>query len=253
MTDAPNEDQVLREYLLGRLAPDSRTRVEDRLFSDDRLFWEHVCLVEDELISDFARGALTLEDRADFQQRFACTEERRSKVEFARALQAYVDGHQERQASAWTWLRRPLTAPHWAVAAAALALVVATGAIMQRVGPSSGGASTVAVALSSGLTRGAGELTRVRITQDTGLVRFQIDPGPEPYAAYRVTMHDVGGNEIWSQSNLTSVSVEGGTALVIVLPAELLTDGDYFARVDGLPPGTDPVQLRRYDFRVLRD
>lgn len=253
MTDAPNEDQVLREYLLGRLAPDSRTRVEDRLFSDDRLFWEHLCLVEDELISDFARGVLTTEDRADFQQRFACTEERRSKIEFARALQNHVDREEQRQTAAWSWLRRPLAAPPWALAAAALALAVITGTIVYRVVVAPGATGTVAVALSFSLTRGSGELPRVRITPDIAFVRLLLDPGPEPHTAYRVTLHEVSGTEIWSRSSLTPASVEGGTALVVMLPAELLADGDYFARVDGLVPGGDPVQLRRYDFRVLRD
>jgi hypothetical protein len=252
MAAMPIEDHVLREYLLGRLDQDSRDRVEDRLFSDDQLFWEHLCLVEDELISDFARGALSGEDRAAFLERFACTEERRSKVAFARALQAYVEDRQPQPAAAWGWLRQSFGRPAWAAAAAGLALVVLAGTLMQRTAIAPDAPRVVAVALSSGLTRGAGELVRVRVSPDVELVRFELDRGSDRHAAYRAAVHAVTGEEIWSQATLTP---DSGTAdpLVITVPGALLSEGDYYVRLEGLSPGSEAVPLPRYDFRVLRD
>jgi anti-sigma-K factor RskA len=74
-----------RRYLLGALTREAREGVEARLFSDDAIFREHLCLVEDELIDDYAANELQPEDRASFERGFLCTEERRRKVEFARA------------------------------------------------------------------------------------------------------------------------------------------------------------------------
>ena len=59
MTDR-SDDDILRGYLLGRLAPESRESVEKRLFSDDRVFWERLGLREDELVDQYARGELCL-------------------------------------------------------------------------------------------------------------------------------------------------------------------------------------------------
>jgi hypothetical protein len=79
MSFTTDDYDVLRQYLLGRLAPESEEAVEARLFSDDRMFWDRLSLVEEELISDYARGALDHEQREDFEQRFLCTDERRGK------------------------------------------------------------------------------------------------------------------------------------------------------------------------------
>ena len=46
----PTLDGVLKRYLLGTADSEVREDVEKRLFSDDRIFWEQLCLAEDELI-----------------------------------------------------------------------------------------------------------------------------------------------------------------------------------------------------------
>ena len=80
MSTDRSDDDVLRRYLLGRLAPDSRESVEKRLFSDDRIFWERLCLLEDELVDQYARGELDGEETASFERDFLCTDERHFRV-----------------------------------------------------------------------------------------------------------------------------------------------------------------------------
>jgi hypothetical protein len=260
MSVTTDDEDVLRRYLLGRLAPESEEAVEARLFSDDRIFWERLSLVEEELISDYARGALDHEQREEFEQRFLCTDERRAKVEFARALQGYLERQQVDRKTGWGWLRSPVVVPAWTAAAAVILLLVVPGAVWQLTfrggGQDSappGAGSVVTVSLSSGLTRAVGmELARVRVTPASQLVRLQLDPGSEEYAAYRATLHEVSGDEIWSQARVMPSPGDGGR-VILTLPSALLAEGDYFVRLFGVSPGIEPVSLHRYDFRVLRE
>ena len=212
---------------------------------------EHLCLVEDELISDFARGALDGRDRTDFLERFACTAERKSRVEFARALQGHVEGRAA-EASSTGWLRRPFSLPPWAAAAAALVLMVLGGALVQQIGLAPRSSGVVEIALTSGLMRGEGDLARVRIGSDAPLVAFTLDLGSDRHETYRVTLHDVATGEVWSQANVAPPAAASGT-VVVRLPADALPRGDYFFLVEGLSPGREPAPLPRYDFRVVRD
>ena len=245
-------DDVLRGYLLGSLAPESREGVEKRLFSDDRIFWEHLCLVEEELIDEYARGELDGEESERFERDFLCTDERRAKLDFARALQAHVERRQTSRQRAWDWLRGPVATPAWAVAMAAT-LFLALPSLAWRLAAARGPQGDVSAWLSPGLVRAVGgEVMRVPISTGCQLVRLQLDPGPAEHDRYRATLHEVTGEEVWSQSRLGASLTEGRVAVTLTLPCELLPAGDYYVMLRGVSPGTDPVRLGRYDFRVLR-
>src|SRR5512142_2073384 len=127
-TDSRDED-VLRAYLLGRTAPETRDGIEQRLFSDDELFWERLCLVEDELVDQYARGDLEGDDVTRFERDFLVTDERRAKLDLAVALKEYVDRRREAPRRARDWLQRPVSSPAWAVAVAATLLVALPGVV----------------------------------------------------------------------------------------------------------------------------
>ncbi len=96
----PNADEsLLRRYLLGTVTAESRDGLEARLFSDDRLFWERLSIAEDELVSDYVQNALSGEEQQDFENNFLRTDERRAKVEFAKALHTYAEQHTSRRAN----------------------------------------------------------------------------------------------------------------------------------------------------------
>jgi hypothetical protein len=253
MNTNTTDDDVLRGYLLGSLAPESREAVEKRLFSDDRIFWEHLCLVEEELIDDYARGELDGEESERFERNFLCTDERRAKLEFARALKAHVEQHElANRRRAWAWLRGPVASPAWAVAMAAV-LLLALPAMVWRFAAAHGPQTEVSAWLSPGLVRDVGgEVKRLPIPPGCQLVRLRLDPGVAEPDGYRATLHEVAGEELWSQSGLRAVSVDGRPAITLTLPCELLPTGDYYVRLRGVLPGGDPEILGRYDFRVLR-
>jgi hypothetical protein len=247
------DDGVLRAFLLGRLAPESREEVEKRLFSDDRIFWERLGLLEDELVDQYARGELDAGEAASFERDFLCTGERRAKLDLALALKAYVERHRAPRRRAWEWLRAPLRSPSWALAAAA-ALLLAAPAIVWRIASSRGPRGEVAAWLATGLVRDVeGELTRVRLPAGCQLVRLQLDhPSLAEHASYRATLHEVAGGELWSQDELRTAPVEGRMAVTLLLPCDLLPPEDYYVRLSGASPGAEPQPLGRYDFRVLR-
>jgi len=58
-----DDDKSIRKYLLGELAPEAAKPLEERLLGDEN-FAEQVLLVEDEMIEDYARGALGSDGRA---------------------------------------------------------------------------------------------------------------------------------------------------------------------------------------------
>ena len=252
----PNADEtLLRRYLLGTVTPQSREGLEARLFSDDKLFWERISIAEDELVGDYVQDALDGEERRDFERHFLCTDERRAKVEFAKALHAYVQQPQLQPQSSREsrkgWFFRPLLSPAWALAAAALLLILLQGPrfMAGRVGDGNT-SSVVAITLPAGLMRAVGgELTRVRLNANSRVVQLQLDPGSTPYASYRAAVYHVDGDELIADMKVTSTP----TGLTLTLPGDLLPGGDYYVRLQGLNPGAAPAQLNRYDFRVLRE
>ena len=263
----PSADQsLLKRYLLGTVTPESREDLEARLFSDDRIFSERLSIAEDDLVSDYVQSALTDAERQDFEKHFLCTDERRGKLEFARVLHAYaersgsfarsdaVKRSDTARESRWAWLRRPMLSPAWAVAAAALLFLVVQ---VPRFTSSSGdvvtGSNVVAMSLTSGRTRASGgELTRIRLNADSQIVRLQLDPESTRFATYRASLFQVDDDALLAEMRLIPASNSGGSAIILTLPAESLAEGDYYVRLQGLSPGTSPVPLQRYDFRVVR-
>ena len=256
------DTEILRRYLLGSLAPESRAAVEDQLCSDDRIFWERLSLVEDELIDDYVAEDLDGKEEAGIKRHFVWTLERLEKLNFARALKAHVDAIEASEWSEldfsptpppfWQRLLAPLPAPAWSVAAAAMLLLVLPSLFWQLAPLGDG--NEVSALLTPGQTRGAGEeLNRVPIPAGATLVKLQMDLAIDEYSSYRAELYLAAGDEIMIQSNLEAQSIETARAVTLVLPAELLPPGDYFVRLSGVSAGGEIEPLDRYDFRVLRE
>jgi hypothetical protein len=253
MTPIAAGDDVLRRYLLGRLSPEARESVEQRIFSDDQVFWERLCLEEEQLIDEYAAGQLDEAARADFERHFLCTDERRTKLAFVRALREHVAREGSKARSAWDWLRLPVAAPRWALVAAATVMLAVPTAVWRFAG--AGGPRTeVSTWLSTELVRAGGEVARVRIpASGCQLIRLHMDLGSIDYPFYRATLHEVTGGEVWAQGQLKASRIDGRDGVAVTLPCDLLPEGDYHVRLHGLPPDGAPVRLHRYDVRVLRE
>jgi anti-sigma factor RsiW len=98
MNQHGHNSDLIRDYLLGALAEAEAHRFEERYFEDESLFAE-MQEIEDELIDDYASGALTAEQRTLFEKYFLDSSERREKLELARAMTTRaIAWKQEREA-----------------------------------------------------------------------------------------------------------------------------------------------------------
>lgn len=82
----------IRRHLLGQLADESeRRQVEERLLLDEEYF-RSVQAIEDDLVEDYVRGALSPGEREMFERHFMAAPEQRESVRQASALRNYFVG-----------------------------------------------------------------------------------------------------------------------------------------------------------------
>jgi len=256
-TNTPtNADEVLRGYLLGTLPPETLEGVEQRLFSDDRVFWERLSLVEEQLVDDYAWDRLGGDDREGFERRFLTTAERRAKLEFARAFRAHLEQRKEVRNTFWQRLRGPVALPGWAVAAAAVLLLAVLPGLTWQIATNRTPGGATETWLESGQVRDVdSQLTQVRIEPGSQIVRLQLEleTAWTEYSSYSVTLFEVVNEPRETLSrNLVAGNVDGKRVVTLTLPAEGLLDVDYYVVLQGSSAGSEPQTLGRYPFRVVR-
>lgn len=96
MSDQPGGNNHTREYLLGTIETAQREELEARLMVDDD-FFDELMLEEEDLIQDYVDNDLAPEEHEAFEKHFLVSDERRSKLKFARSLRKYVDKHHEQK------------------------------------------------------------------------------------------------------------------------------------------------------------
>lgn len=131
MTMHTEEENLIRLYLLGQANEEEQRRVEERLLRDNE-YVELLRMIEDELIDDYARGALPALELRLFERQFLATPKRLNKLAAAKALVEYAKSDSDRVESieseavgAGRWFRA-LFFPRWKIAIFA-ALIVGLG------------------------------------------------------------------------------------------------------------------------------
>ena len=148
--DSANHTLIVN-YLFGALPEEDLERFEARYLQDETLF-EELQEIEDELIDDYASGALKTDQRSSFEQYFLRSTQRRDKLEFARSMTelavawksvaaASAASHSEaklgesnaRRTSFLKYWSRPVPSwRQWAAIAAAVLVAVAAGTLWLR-------------------------------------------------------------------------------------------------------------------------
>lgn len=85
MTLLPEQEDRIRRYLLGDATPNEAERVETDLLRGDESV-EHLRMIEDELITDYARDALIEREMEAMAKNFFITPERRERLMLAREM-----------------------------------------------------------------------------------------------------------------------------------------------------------------------
>ena len=84
---------LVRRYLLGDLTGGDQEHFEEKFMTGDTSLAE-LEAAEDELLDEYLAGRLTEIERVQFEQHFLSTPEREQKLRFAKVFRRYVTSHQ---------------------------------------------------------------------------------------------------------------------------------------------------------------
>jgi hypothetical protein len=272
MSSDENIAGTLRDYLLGTLPEAARQPVEERLLTD-RPFLEELIAAEDELIDEHLAGALSPAETQNFTNHFLNTDERRNKLQFARAFRRYVAAHAPAEAvepetePAPVLVLPPVPPPDpggWSLRAlfsrrnpgfafafvAALLLVVAGVTWVAALRPHASG-RVVAVYLTPGLVRDAGNGAQLALVPGTDAAELRLELPRADYAAYKADLQTPEGRTVQTAAGLKPATVEGRRVVALQVPGELLPAGDYQLRLSGTDASGNTEVAGRYYFRVI--
>lgn len=228
----PREDRELRiAYLLGRMPEEERDAVADRLFSDPS-FAELMEESERDLLDQYARGELSVEDRAAVELRLLESDRQREKLRFASVMAG-------RRVNL---VRKPSALRVWGAIAAAVVIAAGTWALWPRHTPASQPSpqarsreaapaqskspAIFAALLSPGGTRD-GRRQQVRLPSATGQLRFDLElHDAKPAPAYSVQLVQAG-QVLWQQAEVVPSQEAGQPILTLRIPAPTFKAGSY--------------------------
>lgn len=112
--------------------------------------------------------------------------------------------------------------------------------------------STVSLALTVGGVRSAdgGPTQTLLIPRETTQAQILLDLKDDSYPHYRVSLRQIGGAEILTQTNITPRRTKAGARFVFTTPARQLTSGDYALTLSGITPDGEVDDLNKSLFRV---
>jgi hypothetical protein len=110
----------------------------------------------------------------------------------------------------------------------------------------------LALSLVPGITRSSGDIPKLTLAPNTSTVQFFLLLLDDNFTAYRANLKDAEDREIWSKDKIPSTAGRDGKSVVLTVPAELLTNGDYSFTLLGLPSSGTPESVGRYSFHASR-
>ena len=277
MEKSPNPAPLIR-YLLGDLSQAEQERLEEEFFSDNDLFVE-LLDTEDQLVSDYLSGRLSPGDRNRFERRFLTLPDRRRSLELACLLQSSVrqplteqpnpdDGAVSWRQSIQSILgalraRRPLTG--LAMTVLLIAGIIGVRSVMQLSSekgqtdlgqssrPKATGPAVISLTLKPGRFRDRGNSQKATVGPATQVVELRLEDGMESYQSYQAGLQKVGdgGAEILTESALEVEKAGSGPVVVIwKVPATKLTEGDYQIKLNGVGVDNSISNIGTYHFEV---
>lgn len=260
------EQNILRQYLLGDLPAESRRSLEERLMTDEG-FYEELLMAEDDLMDQYLDGTLTGLTREVFEGRFLAVSEGRRKLRFASALREYVAAAEQPEPEpeeagpvppARGRLLRLLfperPALGWALAAALLMVAAAVLVTVRNLRGPEVAARVYTAELRPGSVRQSGDdMKRIAPPPDAAVVRLELESSSEAGPGYRAVLLGDDGRTLLSRDGLETRERDGTLYVPFDVPAELLTRGDYRVKLSRIAAdGATPEDLASYSFRVAR-
>jgi hypothetical protein len=245
------------------MSAEDQLNLERDYFVDDSAF-ERLLVVEDELVYDYLQGRLSPDRRMHFEATIGASERGRANLEFARALLSQLKSSPGAAAVPSRYWAMGIAAavvlavlPLWMGARLRnemnqlRAESSATQARIEREFSSQRTARAQVEAvflLTPGQSRGANGPSRLELSGPVDELTLELVPPPSATPGdYVVTIRSASGNQVWSQS----APLSGHTWLVRA-SASLFTPGSYEVAVRRLAAGEQPADLATYFFRVTR-
>lgn len=252
-------DERIIAYLLKELPAGEAERFEDECFALDD--WPaQIDAVEDDLIEDYLRRALTPERRRRFEQNYLTTVARQERVLLAAALLRRID---ESDASAQTGIAaRPpkqtwserfhalRNAQGWRLRAAlacALIIVVAGAWWLARPRvPSPQTFATISLSVSRGNRAEGVAAATVKLPFDALKVTLTLPEGAAAATRYRVELEDESG-----EKKRTEIIAQDAQSVTLSIPAAQLARGRYALKLFAVKAdGTEQPFSGSYFFNV---
>jgi hypothetical protein len=267
------EPEKMKQYLLGKLPPESLAPLEERLLSDGD-FYEQLLISEDDLVDDYLADRLSGPERERFEAHFMISPERRQKVRFGKALRRYILAEGVRTSAAelsqgssaadkrlrskrgfvfWPFKLSPVLALSFMITVCLVLFAVSwkvfRGPSFRATVEKQSQKPTI-IALVSGSTRSEGVTPRVSIPPGVDSVQLQLELKRNDYQTYKAEL--LGDTSVLATSEPLKAEVNGGRSVVyLALPAHVLKPGDYQVRLSGISDSRGVEVVDRYPFRVV--
>lgn len=253
---------MIKSYLLGNLDDSRRIQLEERLLNDGELF-EELLISEDELVDQYVAGRLTDDERGRFESHFLVTADRHRKFQFGQTLNKYLELNDVSDAAVmpdarrfWMYqnrpalwpIRRPLVAISL-VAIICLGLAAVYWTITRRDAASSSPRHVVAIVPGATRSEGAG-LQRVQIPLHTETVELRLPVSHIKYEKYVAELRS-GGGKVTELPSATTYEDQGQKLVVFLVEADQLPSDDYHLKLNGINSAGEPEFIDSYPFRVL--
>ncbi len=264
MNTETKENITIRRYLLGLTPAAELAAIEEQMLRDGD-FYQEILIGEDDLVDEYLAEKLSNAELEAFQSNFMTTDERREKLRFSKAFKTYlteaatpvpaassapaVDHGRKWYQSFFLPENRVLA---FAATAVLLAAVLTLSFLAFRSSRSStSGGPAFAIPLSSGITRGDGDIKRVSIPKDHDLVRFQLGVGDNPSTNYKAELISEGKSlKVWDRIS-ASVTPNGRT-VALEMPAGDLQPGDYRIRLSSVSEAGETANAGTFPVRITR-
>jgi len=110
----------------------------------------------------------------------------------------------------------------------------------------------LAMNLVPGITRSSNEIPTITLTSNASRVRFSLALLDDNFNVYRVSLMNADSREIWTENKVSATAARDGKTIVLNVPAEVLSSGDFSFSLMGIPDSGTPESVARYYFRAVR-
>jgi hypothetical protein len=267
------DEQELRGYLLGTLAPERQTELHALLREDGNLH-EELLAVEAELFDRYVGGLLLDGEKESFESRVLTATGAADKLRFAENFGRFRNTHEVNEVPAvhrapapnvaFVPPAAPLFATFYRNPAFAVMLIVVAGLLVTLLGWSflrkttvnnlarQSSPAVVEIALVPGSTRSDGRIQHLPAPAKNVRVKLELELAKSDYKRYKTQLFREN-QALESQEELKSEPRNAHYVVPVTVTGEILTPGDYQLKLSGVADTGTAAFIDSYSFRVTPD